>query len=112
MTNIRNLKKDINFMTDDFIYDCFLTEELFSDSTDVSIENLIDNVITARDILISKIHNPENKRKRYINKDKVALKLRKKTHRKEIDESFSEFTKTIEDGYKELAKLTKKHEKN
>jgi hypothetical protein len=107
MTNKRNLKKDIHFITAEFIDDCYFTCTLSEDMTENSAEELVDTVWNAKDALIHAIHNPENKRARNINKDIELRKERRKNHKKVVQKAFDEFVQVVEDSYKKLSELSK-----
>ncbi len=104
MTNIRKLKKDINFLCTEFVADCYVMLHVHPEKAAV-IDAAADQVIDSRNDLIHLIHHPENKSKAKFNKDKAALKQRNTLHRKNISESFTSFLKLIDKSYSELEKL-------
>jgi hypothetical protein len=106
MTSLRELKKDINYLCSEFVGDCYLILHLHPGSEE-KIDALADKVIDSRNELINIIHHPENKHQRNINKDKAALKLRKKQQRDAINKAFDEFIKLIDSSYEALNKFSK-----
>jgi len=107
MTNKRNLKKDIHFITAEFIDDCYFTFALSEEMTEDTAEELIEVVLDARDVLIQTIHHPEKKGIRNINKDRAVRKERMKKHKQAIQKTFDEFVRVIEESYKKLSDLSK-----
>jgi len=106
MTSLRELKKDVNYLCAEFVGDCYLTLHLYPNSEE-KVDELADKVINSRNEVVNIIHNPADKRKRNITKDKEALKLRKKQHREDINKVFDGFIKLIDNGYAELNKFNK-----
>ncbi len=60
MANLRDLKKDINFLTSEVIEACFLQKHLGENdqNADQELNELIEEVIKTRNNLISKVNNP------------------------------------------------------
>ncbi|CAM4014327.1 hypothetical protein FLAN108750_05270 [Flavobacterium antarcticum] len=73
MANIKNLKKDINYVLGDIIEAVYLYEMTTTGKPSVETDALIDEAIAAFDALISKVNakNVENKKAHFsqINKD-------------------------------------------
>lgn len=73
MANVRNLKKDINFVMGDIIEAVYLTELAKGGQPSEKSEAIIDEAIVAFDTLIKKVNakNVENKKSHYkqINKE-------------------------------------------
>lgn len=61
MANIRDLKKDINFLMEEVIETCFLHYHLRGESPEKRevIDQIVDDIIVTRNELIYKINNPE-----------------------------------------------------
>jgi len=104
MATIRDLKKDINFLCSEFVADSYLMLHM-QPASHKEVDALADTVIDARYGLITLIHQPENKRKRNISKDRSALKARNKAHRLVIKSEFENFLKLIDESYEKLQKL-------
>ncbi len=107
MTSLKELKKDINYLCTEFVADCYLMMHM-NPTNEEKIDAIADKVIDARNHLVHIIHHPENKKKRNLTKDKVALKERNKTHKAAIANAFDDFIKLIDSSYDELNKLNKK----
>jgi hypothetical protein len=73
MANIKNLKKDINYVLGDIIEAVYLYEMTTTGKPTVETNALIDDAIAAFDVLIAKVNakNVENKKAHFaqINKD-------------------------------------------
>ena len=73
MANVKNLKKDINYVLGDIIEAVYLYEMTTTGKPSVETDALIDEAIAAFDALISKVNakNVENKKAHFsqINKD-------------------------------------------
>ena len=73
MANIKNLKKDINYVLGDIIEAVYVYEMTTTGSPTVETNALIDEAIAAFDVLIAKVNakNVENKKAHFnqINKD-------------------------------------------
>jgi len=106
MTNIRELKKDINYLCSEFVADCYLMLHM-QPAKNESIDALADKIIDARYALIHTIHHPENKHKRNFTKEKEALQKRNKEHKAVITKEFEDFLKVIDASYEELQSLNK-----
>jgi hypothetical protein len=106
MSNIRNLKKDINYLSAEFVADSYIVLHLHPDSA-VAIESLVDKVIDARNELIGTIHHPENKHTPKFNKNREVVKQRNIVHKALISKSYEEFLSLIDQSYEEIQKLNK-----
>ncbi len=61
MANIRDLKKDINFLMEEVIETCFMHYHLRGETPEKreEIDQIVDDIIVTRNNLIYKINNPE-----------------------------------------------------
>lgn len=61
MANIKDLKKDINFLMEEVIETCFIHYQLSGETPEKrnEIDQIIDDIIVTRNNLIYKINNPE-----------------------------------------------------
>ncbi len=68
MSSIRELKKEINYLIDEIIGNCFLQYYFVEESQRIKIEKLIEEIVAFRNDLINRVNNPsanfENKSKR------------------------------------------------
>ncbi len=85
MASIRNLKKDLDFLTNEVISDAFLAIEFHGDKVEQKVQELLEELVDFHNKLYEKIHNaPSGKknpeRKKYF-----------RTIRKDINEKFPEF---------------------
>jgi hypothetical protein len=61
MASIKNLKKDINFLTDEVIGTCLLHQYANQDKNQQKVDQLIDEMLEARDEMINKVNHPEQR---------------------------------------------------
>jgi len=61
MANLRNLKKDIDYLFFEVIYDCFAYNEVMPDSNTDEIAAIINDAVALRNNLITRVNNPEEK---------------------------------------------------
>ncbi len=68
MATIKNLKKDINFLSDEVIGNCFLQYYFAEENKRKEINKIIEEIVTMRNDLIKKVNNPpkdiDNKEKK------------------------------------------------
>lgn len=64
MANKRELKKGINAFTSEIVSDCFMFIELNKLETLEPVANIINNIVTQRDIAFSQINKPSGERSR------------------------------------------------
>ncbi|HOZ29688.1 MAG TPA: hypothetical protein PLL66_02115 [Bacteroidales bacterium] len=95
MANRRNLKKDINWLTDEVITDCLLYMEFNPDKNNEKLVEIVNEIITKRDELISKINKPTSK-------------LDPKEVKKQYVEVVKTLFKTADNCFESLSKLSKK----
>ncbi len=65
MASKKNLKKDINYLTDEVIGTCLMHEQMQSAKNQEEIDGLIEEMLLFREELIEKLNNPptgENKK--------------------------------------------------
>ena len=107
MANKRNLKKDVNFLTDEFFADSFALMVMYDDESDKKIVEVMQNVADARNKLIETIMNQEHKGLRMSTVDRREGKRdRSKALKAKLAEQFKTFVKALEDGYEVLGKLS------
>jgi hypothetical protein len=59
MSNIRDLKKDIDFLFYEIIDDCFVYSEMHPDIKSDELSALISDAVDFRNELITRVNNPE-----------------------------------------------------
>ena len=57
MANIRDIKKDINYLTGEVVSDCFLFLHLHTGKKDDEIMSILNDVIALRNDLITRVNN-------------------------------------------------------
>ncbi len=60
--NLRVLKKDIEFLTNDFISDCVLFSDLHPESNEEEVRKLIVEAVEMANDLFDRANHPENKK--------------------------------------------------
>jgi predicted nucleic-acid-binding protein len=95
MANRRELKKDINYITEEVIADCLLFVDINPDKDKEAIANIINNIIDKRNELIHSINHLDKSMDRSATKSKF----------KNIAE---ELLDTANTSFEELSKLAKK----
>jgi hypothetical protein len=64
MANRRNLKKDLNWLTEEVISDCLIYMDFNQVDDEKPLATIINDIIVKRDELIGKINIPTSKMKR------------------------------------------------
>ncbi|MEG1794503.1 MAG: hypothetical protein RSF94_07020 [Rikenellaceae bacterium] len=89
MGSIKNLKKDINYLTEAVCSDCYTCSFIQSNVDTDKIAEIISNALTFRQELIYKINNPENK------EDKKAVAKHYKALKAEAMEKFDSLFESL-----------------
>lgn len=93
MASIKNLKKDINYLTEAVCSDCYACSIIQPNVETEKIAEIISNALTFRQEMIYKVNNPENKA------DKKALgkyyKALKNEAIERVDAMFESLSKLI-----------------
>jgi len=61
MANVRNLKKDIDYLVYEVISDCFVFSNLHPDIKSNELSAIISDAVDFRNDLISRVNNPDGK---------------------------------------------------
>lgn len=61
MANIRNLKKDIDYLFFEIISDCFAYASLHNGDKTKEVQDLVEEVVVSRNEFIEKANNPTGK---------------------------------------------------
>ena len=94
MASIRDLKKDINFLTDEIIGNCFLHYYFAGENKRKEIDKILKEAVTTRNELISKVNNATK------NTDKKSKKSYYRSIREELIEK-------VNASFDKLSKLEK-----
>lgn len=110
MANKRNLKKDVNFLTDEFMSDSFALLSLY-EGHDEEILTSMRKLATARNSFIHAIQNSEFKRNK-MNPQvrKTERTQRTKAVKKQISNDFQSFINEMNEAYKVLGSLSSEKE--
>jgi len=69
MASIRDLKKDINFLTDEVIGNCFLHYYFVEDNEQKKVDEIIEEMVKVRNDLINRVNNPAEDSNKKTDKD-------------------------------------------
>lgn len=61
MSNVRDLKKDIDYMLYEVISDCFTYREMHPDNKSDEVSAIINDAVELRNDLIARVNNPDGK---------------------------------------------------
>lgn len=61
MANVRNLKKDIDYLLFEVISDCFVFSSLHPDNNSEKLAVIINDAVELRNDLIARVNNPDGK---------------------------------------------------
>lgn len=61
MSNIRDLKKDIDYLVFEVISDCFAYTEVHAGDNQEDIQAIINDAVNLRNDLIARVNNPDGK---------------------------------------------------
>ncbi len=59
MASKKNIKKDINYLTDDLIGTCIMHQNIGSKKNKEGLNQIIEDILLFRDDLIKEVNNPE-----------------------------------------------------
>ncbi len=106
MASKRNLKKDINYLTDDFLAEGLSLMFSFGEKTEEELSKVMQKVADARNNLFSTLENPEGKGERISKKEGADyLKARATKRKTALKEAFKNFLGALENGYGEYSKI-------
>jgi hypothetical protein len=94
MASIRNIKKDIDYLVNEVISDCYTYLFLHNKKNQEQVVGIIEGIVNSRNDLITRVNNPE--------KDSDRKQLKK--HYKEI---YNDLFTNIDSSFTKLSELTK-----
>ncbi len=95
MANIRDLKKDINWITEEVIADCLIFMDINPEQDGEAVAEIINKIIDKRDELITQINHH----------DKLDKDVNKKEY---LNNIAKELIETADSCFNELSSLVKK----
>lgn len=111
MANKRSIKKDVNYLTDEFLADSFALMAMYDEKNDEKIIDSMQKVADARNKFVFTIQHADDKGKRLSTEErKNGRRERSKVYKKKLNKEFVLFVKSLEDGYEVLGKLSTKAE--
>lgn len=93
MASIKELKKDIEYLTYEVISDCYAFMHLYPGKNEDEVINIINETVAMRNDLIERVNHPDGKDNPKLVKDhfkKIRTDLFKK-----VDEFFQELSKLV-----------------
>ena len=94
MANIRNLKKDIDYLVEEVISDCYTFMYLHGEEKKDEAVKLIEEIVTNRNELIQRANNP-------------AKDLDKKLIKKHYKDIYNDLLSSVDNSFSKLSELTK-----
>ncbi len=94
MANLRNLKKDIDYLVSEVVSDCYTYMYLHGEGKREQVVKLIEEVVNTRNDLFRRANNP----------DKSLDKKQLKKHYKDI---YSDLLTNVDSAFSQLSELTK-----
>ncbi|MFO7977911.1 MAG: hypothetical protein R6U64_04565 [Bacteroidales bacterium] len=61
MASVKNLKKDVNYLTDEVVGTCLLHQYANKEENQQKVDQLIDEILESREDLINKLNHPEDR---------------------------------------------------
>jgi len=95
MANRRNLKKDINWLTEEVVSDCLIYMDFNVVKDEKPLAGIINDIITKREELISKINKPTSK-------------IDRKEVKRQYTQIVKELFETTNNCFESLSKLPRK----
>ncbi len=93
MASKKNLKKDINFLTDDIIGTCMMHQNIGSNKNEKELNQIIEDILVFRDEVVSQVNEPE-------------LPESTKNMRSYYRELYQKFLKKVDETYEKINSLT------
>jgi hypothetical protein len=95
MTSKRRIKKEIDYLVSDMIYDCFTFTGLYPQSDNDEVMKLVQKTLTLRNELRNKANHPEQK------EDSVTVKAH-------YDNLADTLVKSLDESYEKLGEMVGK----
>jgi hypothetical protein len=89
MASVRNLKKDINYLTSEIVTEVYVRKMLFDEIKEADFKKVVVDAINFRNDLIAKVNHPDGK------DNPKKIKAFFKDIKEEMDKKFSELIKSI-----------------
>lgn len=93
MASIRNLKKDIDYLTYEVVADCYTYMHMYPDKNRDKVMKIITDTVEVRNDLIARTNHPDAKDDKKKNKEYFKT-IRKELFEK-IDKAFQELSKLV-----------------
>ncbi len=74
MASLRDIKKEINGLTNEVIFDCFLYLYLHKDKNKIEVTRIMKNTLKTRNGLIYKVNHPDSEDRKKIKKHFSKIK--------------------------------------
>jgi hypothetical protein len=93
MANIRNLKKDINYVTSELVVECFTYNFLFPDKSQDELAAIISDSVNMKSALIQQINEAKKGKNEELKQHCVRIRKEFKTHVEELADRLTELNK-------------------
>lgn len=94
MANIRNLKKDIDYLVGEVISDCYTFMYLHGEEKKEEVVKIIEDIVSQRNQLFQRANNP-------------GKELDKKTIKKHYKSIYNDLLTNVDQSFSKLSELTK-----
>lgn len=94
MANIRNLKKDIDYLVGEVISDCYTFMYLHGEEKKQEVVKIIEEIVSQRNQLFQRANNP-------------GKELDKKTTRNHYKSIYNDLLTNVDQSFSKLSELTK-----
>lgn len=106
MASKRDLKKDINYLTDDFLAEGLSLMFSFGEKAEQELSKVMQTVADARNNLFLTLETPAGKGERVKKEGRAEyLKVRAAKRKAATKEAFKGFLTALEKGYEEFSKI-------
>ena len=111
MANKREIKKDINYLTNEILIDGIMLMSIYGEKENAAIIKELEKVLEKRNSFISSIQNRDGKFQRVSKEErKNKRKERTKAFKQEINKKFNEFEVALDAAYDAFGNLAKNKE--
>lgn len=109
MASKRNLKKDVNYLTGEFLADCMSLLVLYGEQHEEKLSGIMQDLATSRNKLVETVNHPIGYGERIVKTERAEKrKVNGKQNKAVISQGFDSFLKKLDEGYTVLGDLVEK----
>lgn len=109
MASKKNLKKDVNYLTGEFLADCMSLLFLYGEQHEEKLSGVMQEVADSRNALVETVNRPVGKGKCYPRAERKAMRSQNAKQAKTmVNTGFDAFLKKLDEGYTVLGDLVEK----